>query len=771
MLVTDLSRDVAGRFCTRLLALGGADVVSYPGPRAETQGTHRVDWLSAYLDPHKWTVANGAGTHAGDGAATGADARVHYPMLEEMVRASDVVVTSFDRGRYLGPLDADGVRDLNPATVHVTTSSFGTTGPAAGWRGGSLAEWAAGGYLYITGDPSREPLCGPEHLCGYVGGYTAAIAVQAGTVLRQRAGQGSHIDVSVMAAMLSMHQSTFSRLGAGIVRLRTGRYTEVYPLTVLPCRDGYVSLGSALDEEFDRLALAVGLPEILGDPRFATPAARAEHRDDLDALLVPWLAERDAAHVVEIVQAAGLPCSKVATPTEVLGNPQLDARGYWEDVMVGGVRGRMPGNPVLPAKASGAAPSFPTSADTPSSVSGASTLTAEGLRPIMAAHERIPDVSPVRDSASRLPLDGDPPVLVLDLTAFWAGPSATRNLADLGARVIRVERPRSRVDFADTSDEGALIGYLFDYKMNRNKESVVIDLRTEDGKQVFRSLAAQADVVVENYRAGVMDRLGLGYDSLSADHPELVYVALSGFGGTGPWSPWRSYGPTIEAASSIEARTGYVDGEPLRLGHTLPDGVGGLVGTLAALDGLRRRGLTGKGGRYDLSQLEAYCALSGEELLAASVQGRDQLRRGNRGNGVSPHGVYPCRGDDQWIALAVASDEEWARFVTVVTAEGLDDERHALAAGRLSNRDELDRSIGRWTSEVDKGELAVALQGKGIEAFPVATAPDLVADAQLEARGVFRRGPPPRRAGQGPGVTPCGLPSPRAHRWPSPGVR
>ena len=137
-----------------------------------------------------------------------------------------------------------------------------------------------------------------------------------------------------------------------------------------------------------------------------------------------------------------------------------------------------------------------------------------------------------------------------------------------------MERPRSRVDFADTSDEGVRIGYLFDYKMNRNKESVVIDLRSEAGKQVFRSLVAQADVVVENYRAGVMDRLGLGYESLSADHPELVYVSLSGFGATGPWSPWRSYGPTIEAASSIESRTGYVDGEPLRLGHTLPDGGG-----------------------------------------------------------------------------------------------------------------------------------------------------------------------------------------------------
>ncbi len=738
MLVTDLSRDVAGRFCTRLLALGGADVVSFVGPRADAAGPQQVDWLSAYLDPHKLTVAGGTDSS----------------MLEEVVRASDVVVTSFDRGRYLGPLDAEGVQDLNPGVVHVTTSSYGTSGPSATWRGGSLAEWAAGGYLAITGDPSREPLCGPEHLCGYVGGYTAAIAVQAGSILRHRTGRGSHIDVSVMASMLSMHQSTFSRLGVGIVRQRTGRYTEVYPLTVLPCRDGYVSLGSALDEEFDRLALAAGMPEILGDPRFATPAARAVHRDDLDALLVPWLAERDAAQVVEIVQAAGLPCSKVASPTEVLANPQLDARGYWEEVVVDGARGRMPGSPVLPANAAVPVPvpvSAPTPTPTPTPTrlvtaptpatappfGNAPTITPDGLRTLITAHARIPEAMAVRASASPLPLDGDPPILVLDLTAFWAGPSATRNLADLGARVVRVERPRSRVDFADNSDEGALIGYLFDYKMNRDKESAVIDLRTEDGKQVFRSLAARADVVVENYRAGVMDRLGLGYESLSAAHPELVYVSLSGFGATGPWSPWRSYGPTIEAASSIEARTGYVDAEPLRLGHTLPDGVGGLVGSLAALDGLRRRDLTGKGGRYDLSQLEAYCALSGEELLAASVQGRDQPRRGNRGNGVSPHGVYPSRGSDQWIAIAVASDDEWARFVSVVKAEGLDDERYRTVAGRISNRDELDRSIARWTSSVDKVTLAIALQAEDIEAFPVATPPDLVADAQLEERGYF----------------------------------
>jgi benzylsuccinate CoA-transferase BbsF subunit len=234
-----------------------------------------------------------------------------------------------------------------------------------------------------------------------------------------------------------------------------------------------------------------------------------------------------------------------------------------------------------------------------------------------------------------------------------------------------------------------------------------------------------------------MDRLGLAYESLSARHPELVYVSLSGFGGSGPWSPWRSYGPTIEAASSIAARTGYGDSPPLRLGHTLPDGVGGLLGTLATLDGLRRRQLTGRGEHYDLSQLEGYCALSGEGLLESSVTGQDVAPRGNRGHGGAPHGVYPCRGDDQWVALTVAGDEEWARFRTVVDAADLGDGRFHRASGRRTHRDDLDRLIARATASADKVALAVALQAQGIEAFPVATAADLVVDPQLESRGYF----------------------------------
>ncbi len=182
MLVTDLSRDVAGRFCTRLLALGGADVVSYPA-RAPILGSRS-------------RLIGSAPTSTRTSGRWSAAPRTRLPMARTAPRwrrrcgprmsssRRSTAVATWDRS------DADGVRDLNADVVHVTTSSYGTTGPTASWRGGSLAEWAAGGYLYITGDPSREPLCGPEHLCGYVGGYTAAIAVQAGSILRQRTGHG-----------------------------------------------------------------------------------------------------------------------------------------------------------------------------------------------------------------------------------------------------------------------------------------------------------------------------------------------------------------------------------------------------------------------------------------------------------------------------------------------------------------------------------------------------------------------------------------------------
>jgi CoA:oxalate CoA-transferase len=333
-----------------------------------------------------------------------------------------------------------------------------------------------------------------------------------------------------------------------------------------------------------------------------------------------------------------------------------------------------------------------------------------------AATATFPPSLPTNPRDERHPLAD---ITVLDFSAFWAGPSATRLLADLGARVIWVERPHSRREPDATSTDTEVVMHFFHLKMNRNKESVVVDLTRPEGCALARRLALDVDVVVENFRPGVMDALGLGPADLGRANPALVYASLSGFGSRGPWADRRSYGPTIEAASSIEGRTGYPGGEPLRLGHTLPDAAGGLVGALAVLRGLRERAERGTGGWFDLSQLEAYAAISGDELLLMAMTGRALERIGNGSRTGALQGVFPCVGDDAWIAIRLVDEPDRERFANATNL-----------VGALS-----EATIAAFNADHDKHDLARRLQDAGLEAFPVLTPPELVADPHLGARG------------------------------------
>jgi crotonobetainyl-CoA:carnitine CoA-transferase CaiB-like acyl-CoA transferase len=686
LIVLDLSCDVAGGFAAKLLALGGFDVVR-PIYSQGLDPALSTDPLDVYLHAHKRLISGPTGA-----------------AFSSLVNAAGVVFTTFDRGRYVGPGREHEEGAIPETCVHITTSTFGTTGPYAALGGGPLAGWAAGGYLAITGDPDREPLIGPEHLCGYVAGYTAAVAAEAALQYRRRTGSGLHVDVSTMEAMLSVHQSTFSRAAAGFIRERTGRYTEVYPLVVRPCRDGYVSLGVVTEPEFDRFAIAIGRADLATDVRFADQQARWAHRDELDAEIGDFLSEHGADDVVAILQAHGVAAAKVAEVSDLFANPQLSHRDFWEQATVNGSTGRMPGQPVR-----------------------ASTVFA-GPRPDRSRGSRS---VPMTRQHQELPLAG---ILVVDFTAFWAGPLATRWLADLGADVIWVERPHSRPDTGPSgADPDELVHYLFHTKMNRHKRSVVLDVTNPDGLERARRLAGQADVLIENLRPGVMDRLGLGPSVLCAANPDLVYVSLSGFGATGPWASRSSYGPTIEAASSVEARTGYPGGEPLRLGHALPDAVGGLAGALAALRGLREREERGHGGWFDISQLEAYTAMSGEDLLHASTTGCALPRLGNRSRSGAMQGVFPCAGDDQWVAIRLEDRQAVGSFAA---ACGLPEVVEA-AAGSSPDQDVVDGLIASVTARYDKHAVAGVLQAAGLEAVPVLNATELLADPHLHDRGFF----------------------------------
>lgn len=662
MKILDLSCDVAGRFGAKLFAQGGEEVLRCAPdlPGRET--------LAAYLDCDKQPVAPSR--------------------LAELVAECDLVWTSFDRGSLLG--HAAGLA-IPETCVHVTTSSFGTTGPYASWRGGSLADWAAGGYLFITGDPDREPLSGPENMCAYAAGYTAALGAEAALIDRIRTGRGRRLDISVMETMLLQHQSTFARTAAGHLRRRTGRYTEVYPLTVRPCRDGYVSIGVVTDAEFDKFAIAIDRPDLSADPRFADKDARWDNRDALDAEMATWLEAHDAEDIVRILQTGGVACAAVAGPIDITRNPQLLSREYWRAATCGGV---MPGDPLAHFHRFGSARAMPQQLG----------------------------------SSGDLPLAG---VRVLDFTIFWAGPSTTRSLADLGADVVWVERPGARLDCmvepGATASPVETMMHLYDTKMFRGKRSIALDLEKPEDRAIAHALAREAHIVVENFRPSVADKLGVGPEELSRINPALTYVSLSGWGASGPWRDWRSYGPSIEAASSIEGRTGYAGGEPLRLGHAFPDATGGLIGGLAALRGLRRAMAAGSGGWYDISQLEAYLAMSGEGIVEATAGRRGIERVGNRSRLGALQGVFPCKGEDQWIAIRLENGEDCASFARL----------SGVALSLTSDPDAIEPVIAAYTARHDKQALAAELQAEGLQAFAVLDASELAADPHLRERGYF----------------------------------
>jgi crotonobetainyl-CoA:carnitine CoA-transferase CaiB-like acyl-CoA transferase len=320
-----------------------------------------------------------------------------------------------------------------------------------------------------------------------------------------------------------------------------------------------------------------------------------------------------------------------------------------------------------------------------------------------------------------------------------AGPAATRLLADLGAQVIKIER-RDSLDFGDR--RGGFTGSL-----NRGKLGTVIDLADPRGLDLVRRLVARVDVVIDNFSARVMRNWGLDYDGLCAIRPDVIAVSLSGFGHSGPYRDYVSYGPTLQALAGYTLLMRQPGGEPAGFGFSYADLVGGYTAALAVLAALWHRQRTGRGQAIDLSQFEASCAVLGPLLLDVTANGRDVPPPGNgsQEGPAAPHGVYRCRGEDRWCAIAVFDDDEWARLVTAMDAPAwAADRRFTALADRLAHRDALDAALETWTREHAVEDVVDRLQQAGVRAAVVADAEDLcVRDDHLRARAYWVRVPTP----------------------------
>lgn len=332
------------------------------------------------------------------------------------------------------------------------------------------------------------------------------------------------------------------------------------------------------------------------------------------------------------------------------------------------------------------------------------------------------------------PLEG---VRVVELTKVWAGPYTGKQLAFLGAEVIRVESLGSldvtRVYGVDDINNAP--GFK---AVNPQKLSVQIDMKTKAGIELLLELLAEADVVVENLRPGAVSRLGVGYEQVKAVNPGIVYVSMGMYGSEGPLAYQTGYAPCFAALGGLSSIVGYEGEAPTGMNIRYADSTFGTAAAYATTVALLHRRRTGEGQFIDVSAVETMTSMIGDAVMDFTLNDTVVACSGNRHSEMAPHGVYPCQ-DSEWIAIAVSEDRAWQALADVMGQPELaEDSEFAMAEGRIAGAEKLDQLLANWTAGHSAETLATQLQQRGIAATKSLSSLDLIADQNLWMRGFYQ---------------------------------
>lgn len=330
---------------------------------------------------------------------------------------------------------------------------------------------------------------------------------------------------------------------------------------------------------------------------------------------------------------------------------------------------------------------------------------------------------------------------VLSFTTGWAGPMCTMMLANMGAEVISVES-NQRIDenrqtgpFPGNVKGGINSSANFN-AYNRGKKGCTLNLKQPRAVEIAKQLVQVSDIFVENFSPPVMPRLGLDYETCRALKPDIIYLSLSGYGATGPTKDYVSYGLQLQAFSGLADLTGYVNGPPRNLGTPISDQLGALAGAFGILTALHHRSVTGEGQYIDVSQCEVLVSLCPEAILDYVMNDRATERAGNRDDIMAPHGVYRCKGENNWVSIAVSTEKEWQGLCEVTgRPDMINTPRFADTLARHQNQEELDKTISAWTIQQTDYEAMHILQGKGVPASGVFNSSQMIRDPHLKERG------------------------------------
>ena len=593
--------------------------------------------------------------------------------------------------------DTDSLRRLNATAALVYISPFGQTGPKANHPSADLTLFFASGIArLLTGqvdDLAEPPIRPVGEQSAFIGGLAAACAGMHAAL----AAPGAVVDVSILEALATVAVTELAR--AGLTGKSRPRQREAdgngATVTILPARDGYVAISPREERQWASWLAVMGSPDWGKDPRFATKPDRVVNWDALHVLMSAWSRQYGKQSIADAAQAAHVPSFPLREPEEQLGSPQLEHRNFWRSVELDGRTIKAPGSPF-----------------------GLQITTASGNH--------------ANRGAGPMPLSG---VRVLDFSWVIAGPTATRYLAAMGAEVVKIEAP-GRGDPGRASELHTVLGQA--------KRSIVLDLKRPEAVAIARSLAARSDIVVENFATGVMDRLGLGADDLHGLNPNLLYVSASGLGRTGPEARAVAYGTLLQCYAGFAGLNRHPDIPP-RVGLAWLDPMCGLMLAFIVAAGLWHRRQAGGVARIDFSMIEAMLWTMAEPLLATQLVAPPQPR-GNTSDSYTPHGVYRCAGEDDWISLVATTDREWRNLCALVP--GLASMAELGFGERQLSRTTIDRTLAAWLLPKAAMAAEAELLRAGVSAAALANSRDLVNSDHLKERGFWE----PHGAGVLPGV-------------------
>lgn len=729
---------VPAAFCAQLLGDSGADVVKVEPPDGDPARRHgpfvgeegpETSALFLALNRNKRGVTLDYTTPSG------------HELLDRMLSRADVLVTNLPpRELEETGLDPAVLTERHPRLVVVAITPYGLSGPYRDRPATDLTLSAAGGLSVGIGDPGREPLALPDLQASHQSGLAAAIGTMAALFARRRTGVGQVVDVSETDVLATVHTGyhlpNFLYRGVGGIRAGHRMGLGLYPMTVLPCADGYVYLSCPQMEQWQRFLHLMGDPAWTEEPRYRNRRAMTEeYPDEVDALLIPWLMQHTKAELFAMCREAHVPCAPLNTIADVVTDAHLRERGFFEriDHPVAGTA-TYPGVP------------FRISGDAGTS-HGRAPLLGEHTAEVAAEVAADPEVAPAGHDASAPQMKALSGIRILDFGTAWAGPMAGQILADLGAEVIKIEshtrmdglrlgRPIIGEDAAG-GDRGEWpeLQPIF-HALNRNKLGVTINMKTPEGVELVRRLAAHCDATLSNYSPHVLSRLGLGFEDLRRVNPEIVMVEMTAAGDSGPLRDIVSYNSIILGLSGFGSLLGYEDAFIGMTQTGFADAVASLTAAYALLVGLWGREDTGAGRHVELSEWEATTALLGMQIVDYSATGRLAEAVGNASATMAPHGNYET--SDGWIAIAVRGDAEWKRLADEAGHQEWLRPDFATVDGRVRRRTELDALVSAWTRTQSSADLAARLTASGIPAAPVMTIADQFADPHFGERGIHR---------------------------------